>query len=129
MEARRSLTQAVGDVLSDSLDLIQTELRLARVEAGEKLNSVVTLAATGGAGAMLLLLGAILLLLGAVRWLAIAGLPEEWGLLVVGGIAAALGFVLIAQARQRASADALMPKRTISELQADAVLVRRNGHG
>ena len=124
MEARRSLTQAVGDVLSDSLDLIQTELHLARAEAGEKLNSVVALAATGGAGAILLLLGSIMLLLGVVRWLAIAGLPEEWGFVVVGALAAALGIVLITQARQRASADALMPKRTIRELQADADMMK-----
>ena len=124
MEARRSLTQAVGDVLSDSLDLIQTELRLARAEAGEKLNSVVALAATGGAGAILLLLGCIMLLLGAVRWLAIAGLPEEWGFLAVGGLAAAAGILMITQARQRANADALMPKRTIRGLQADADMVK-----
>lgn len=124
MEARRSLTQAVGDVLSDSLDLIHTELRLARAEAGEKLNSALALATTGGAGAILLLLGSIMLLFGAVRWLAIAGLPEEWGFVVVGGLAAALGAVLVIQARQRASADALMPKRTIRGLQADADLVK-----
>ena len=124
MEAKRSLTQAVGDVLSDSLDLIQTELRLARAEAGEKLNSVVALAATGGAGAILLLLGSIMLLLGAVRWLAIAGLPEEWGFVVVGGLALALGIVLITQARQRASADALIPTRTMRGLQADAGMLK-----
>ena len=124
MEARRSLTQAVGDVLSDSLDLIQTELRLARAEAGEKLHSVVALATRGGAGAILLLLGSIMLLLGAVRWLAIAGLPEEWGFLVVGGLAATAGILMITQARQRASADALMPKRTIRGLQADADMVK-----
>lgn len=124
MEARRSLTQAVGDVISDSLDLIQTELRLARAEAGEKLNSVVALATTGGAGAILLLLGSIMLSLGAVRWLAIAGLPEEWGFLVVGGLAVAAGFLMITQARQRASADALMPKRTIRGLQANADMVK-----
>ena len=91
MESRRSLTQAVGDVVSDSLDLIQTELRLARAEASEKLGSALTLLAKGGAGAIFLLLGSILLMLGAVRWLAIAGLPEEWGLLLIGGIAAAAG--------------------------------------
>jgi hypothetical protein len=124
MEARRSLTQAVGDVLSDSLDLIQTELRLARAEAGEKLNSVVALAAAGGAGAILLLLGAIMLLLGAVRWLAIAGLPEQWGFLVVGALAAAVGILMISQARRRASAEALMPERTLRELQADADMVK-----
>jgi len=124
MEARRSLSQAVGDVVSDSLDLIQTELRLARAEASEKLGSALTLLATGGAGAILLLLGSILLMLGAVRWLAIAGLPEEWGLLLVGGIAAAAGLALVLQAKQQASADALTPKRTMSELRADVDMVK-----
>jgi hypothetical protein len=124
MDARRSLTQAVGDVISDSLDLIQTELRLARTEAGEKISTALSLVATGGAGAILVLLGSILLLLGAVRWLAIAGLPEEWGLLLVGGAVAAGGLVLIIQAKHRADADALIPKRTMRDLQADVDLVK-----
>ena len=124
MEARRSLTQTLGDVISDSLDLIQTELRLARTEAGEKFTAALSLAATGGAGAILLLLGLILLLLGVVRWLAIAGLPEEWGFLLVGGAVAAGGLVLVIQAKHRADADALMPTRTIRDLQADVDLVK-----
>jgi hypothetical protein len=65
-----------------------------------------------------------MLLLGVVRWLAIAGLPEEWGFLVVGGLAAAVGILMIIQARQRASAEPLMPKRTLRELQADADMVK-----
>jgi len=124
MEARRSITQTFGDVLADSLHLIQTELRLARAEASEKFGTAVGLMATGGAGAVCLLLGSLLLLFGLVRWLAIAGLPEEWGFLLVGSIATAVGIVLVLKARQQASADALMPKRTMRELRADADMVK-----
>jgi hypothetical protein len=124
MEARRSITQTFGDVLADSLHLIQTELRLARAEASEKFGTAVGLVATGGAGAVCLLLGSLLLLLGLVRWLAIAGLPEEWGFLVVGSIAAAAGVVLVLRARQQASADALLPNRTVRDLRADVDMVK-----
>jgi hypothetical protein len=124
MEARRSITQTFGDVLADSLHLIQTELRLARAEASEKFGTAVGLVATGGAGAVCLLVGSLLLLFGLVRWLAIAGLPDEWGFLLVGGIATAVGFVLVLQAKQQASADALMPNRTVRDLRADVDMVK-----
>jgi hypothetical protein len=124
MEARRSITQTFGDVLSDSLHLIQTELRLARAEASEKFSTAIGLVATGGAGAVCLLVGLLLLLFGLVRWLAIAGLPEEWAFLLVGGIATAVGFVLVLQAKQQANADVLMPNRTVRELRADVDMVK-----
>jgi hypothetical protein len=111
-------------VLADSLHLIQTELRLARAEASEKFGTAVGLVATGGAGAVCLLVGSLLLLFGLVRWLAIAGLPDEWGFLLVGGIATAVGFVLVLQAKQQASADALMPNRTVRDLRADVDMVK-----
>lgn len=126
MNARRSITQTFADVLADSLYLIQTELRLARAEASEKFGTAVGLMATGGAGALCLLVGSLLIMFGSVRWLAIAGLPEEWGFLLIGGLAAAAGVVLLLRARHHASADALLPTRTMNDLRADVDMVKED---
>jgi uncharacterized membrane protein YqjE len=124
MQARRPLTQTVGDVISDVLYLVQTEMRLARSEIGEKFGATASVAVFAGAGAVLLLAALILLLLGLVQWLAIAGIPDEWGLLLVGGSVAIGGLVLLLRARQQASAEALLPKRTIRDLRADVDLLK-----
>ena len=42
-----------------------------------------------------MLAGLIVLLLAIVQWLAVAGLPYEWGLLIVGGAVLVAGAVLL----------------------------------
>src|SRR5947208_3138128 len=72
------VTSVLTAVISEVAYLIQTELRLARTELGEKFGQYVNGGILLGAALALFLPGLVVLLLGIARWLAIAGLPEEW---------------------------------------------------
>src|SRR3954471_16039767 len=90
----RPLASVMTQVVSDLAYLIQTEIRLARAEISEKVSQAANGGAFIGIAAILLLTGLFVLLLAAVRWLEIAGLPDQWGLLVVGASVVTLGVVL-----------------------------------
>jgi Putative Actinobacterial Holin-X, holin superfamily III len=79
-----------------------------------------------GVAAVLSLAGLIVLLLAAVRWLEIAGLPQEWGLLLVGGTAVIIGIALAFVGANRLRAPALTPDRTISQLRADISVAKEH---
>lgn len=123
-QAQTPLIESVSGVFSDMLHLAQTEMRLARAEVSEKFDLTANVAVLVGIAVTFLLAGLLLLLMGAVRWLALAGLPEEWGFLLVGAVAIAVGIILAWQANQRVKAEAILPKKTIGQAKADADLLR-----
>jgi hypothetical protein len=70
------------------------------------------------------LAGLIILLLAIVQWLAVAGLPYEWGLLIVGGVVLIVGIVLLMRGSRTVTGQALVPQRTIEQLKADLSIVK-----
>lgn len=118
-DAARPLTSVFTEVISEVAYLLQTEIRLARAEVSEKLASLATGGAMIGAAAILLLTGLFVLLLAAVRWLEIAGLPDQWGYLLVGGVVLTVGIGLTLTGANKLKASALVPQRTIEQLRAD----------
>lgn len=122
----RPLVSTVTDVVSEIAHLLQTEVRLARAEIGEKLASTANAGMLVGVAAVLSLAGLIVLLLAAVKWLAIAGLPQEWGLLLIGGIAVIIGIALALVGANRFRAPTLTPDRTISQLRADISVAKEH---
>ncbi len=124
-ERDRSVPELVSSVISQISTLFRKEVQLARAEMGEKLGSmgtaVVPLAAGGG-----LLLGALLLLLLALAALVtnLFGIATGWSLLIVGVLAAILGYALIRGALSKLSAANLMPSRTAEQLSRDAQVAK-----
>lgn len=118
-DAARPLTSVFTEVISEVAYLLQTEIQLARAEVSEKLASLATGGAMIGAAAILLLTGLFVLLLAAVRWLEIAGLPDQWGYLLVGGVVLTVGIGLTLTGANKLKASALVPQRTIEQLRAD----------
>lgn len=118
-DATRPLTSVLTQVVSELAYLVHTEIRLARAEIGEKLSSLANGGAMIGAAAILLLSGLFVLLLDAARWLEIAGLPEQWSLLVVGGVVVLVGLGLAFAGARRFEGSALVPQRTIDQVRAD----------
>ena len=125
-DSARPLASTVTDVVSDIEHLVQTEVRLARAEVGEKLAGAANGGMLVGAAAALFLAGLIVLLLAAVKWLEIAGLSQEWGLLLVGGVAVIIGVALALVGANRFRAPALTPDRTISQDRADISVVKEH---
>jgi hypothetical protein len=125
-DSTRPLISVMTEVVSDLAYLLQTEIRLARAEIGEKLARAANGGAYIGAGAILLLAGLFVLLLAAVRWLEIAGLPDQWGLLLVGGVVVAVGVALAMTGTKNLKGASLVPDRTIEQVRADYMVAKEH---
>ena len=118
-QSTRPLASLFTDVVSELSHLFQTEIRLVRAEMNEKVSRVANSGALIGAGAVVMLPAVFILLLAVVRWLEVAGLPEQWGLLIVGVVVAALGAVMLMKGLNNLKGSALVPQRTIEQVRAD----------
>jgi len=118
-QSTRPLASLFTDVVSELSHLFQTEIRLVRAEMNEKVSRVANSGALIAAGAIIMLPAVFILLLAIVRWLAVAGLPEQWGLLLVGAAVAALGVVLLMKGLNNLKGSTLVPQRTIEQVRAD----------
>jgi len=123
-EGTHPLTSLLNRAASEVSYLVQTELRLARTEIGDKLGKVATGSAHVGAGAVLALAGLIVLLLAVVKWLDIAGLPTEWSLLLVGAGVVLLGVMLLLRGTRSMKGSNLVPHRTLDQLKADLSAIK-----
>jgi len=117
-QVHHPVTSVLTAVVSEVAYLLQTELRLARAEISEKLGQYINGGVLLGAAVALVLPGLVVLLLGIARWLAIAGLPEEWGLLLIGVVVIAIGAGL-ALAGINALKVSPVPERTLEQVRAD----------
>ena len=122
----RSIVGLIADVISDLANLFQTELRLVRVEMNEKFQRLVGGSILIGAGAVAMLAALIVLLFAIVRWLEVAGVPQEWGLLIVGVAVAAIGIALLAKGINNFKRTSLVPNRTLHQMRADVSAVREH---
>src|SRR5262245_57456238 len=94
---RRTVFNLFADVIDETTHLFQTEMRLIRAEINEKLARIANSGVMIGAGAVAVIAAIFLLLQAIVRWLAVAGLPDQWGYLLVGLVIAAIGAALLAK--------------------------------
>lgn len=120
----RPITSVLTEIISELAFLVQTEIRLAKTEIGEKLSGAASGAGLIGAAAILLLAGLFLVLFGVVRWLAIAGVPEQWGFLIVGAVVLAVGGGMAWKGSSNLKAQALVPKRTIAQVREDISVMK-----
>jgi hypothetical protein len=129
MESRnseRTLAQLVAVLVNEVTLLFQNELRLLRAEANDKVSRIAGSATLIVAGAVAVIASVFLLLQAIVRWLAIAGLPEEWGYLAVGLVIAAVGAVLMLTGIGRLKETNLVPDRTLRQAREDLATVKEH---
>ena len=125
-ESTRPLATLFTDVVSELTHLFQTEFRLMRAEMNEKVSRVANSGALIAAGAIVMLPAIFILLLAIVRWLAVAGLPEHWGLTIVGVVIAIVGAGLLMKGINNLKGPALVPNRTIEQVRADVSLAKEH---
>jgi hypothetical protein len=118
-DSSRPVTSVMTAVVSEVAYLLQTELRLARTEIKEKLARLSNGGTFLGAAAALLISGLVILFLAAARWLAIAGVPEEWGLLLIAVVVLAAGAGLAMAGINALKSASLVPERTLEQVRAD----------
>lgn len=125
-EENRSTLSLLADAASQIALLLQTELRLVRAEFGEKLNRVLSHAAVVGMGLVFVLAGVIFLLQSLVSWLEVAGLPNEWGYLLVGLVVGIAGSVLLTKGISAIRETSVVPDRAVNQVREDFATVREH---
>lgn len=118
----RSDAQGIGALLrtlaGSSAELVRQEVRLARVEFSQVLDSVGRGTAFVASGGVLLLIGALAFLTGVVLLPGDQWLHDRYWLaaLVVCAVAGGLAAWMAARGRRRLRAEALLPTQTIATL-------------
>lgn len=115
----RSLGDLFGDLARDMGTLVSQEVSLARTELTEKASQVgkdVAMLAVGGLVAYAGLLGIIA---GVIVLIADQGVPLWASALIVGGIVAAIGYLLVQRGISALKQQDLSPRQTIESLKED----------
>ena len=120
----RSIGELLRDLASDSASLVQQEFALARAEAEAKLHQMIMAAIELLVGALVGFAALIILLDAGVYSLAEAGLQRWLAALIVGGVVAVIGFLLVRKGQNDLAATRLAPERTAANLRKDLDLVK-----
>ncbi len=120
-----SVTSLLGGIVSDIQTLIHQEIALAKTEMLREWDKAKTAAGAMAVGAALLGLGGILLCLTVVSALHEgAGLPWWASTLIVGGVLAAAGAVLLVVGRSQAARIHVVPPQTAETLRENVQWIR-----
>lgn len=119
----RSAGSILRDLMHEVPALFTKELALARAEMRENLEQTRRGAMEVSAGGVVLLGGYVVLLMAAVY--ALSEFVEPWlAALLVGGIAAAIGYAMVRAGTRHFSRADLRPDRTIQAVHKDADAIR-----
>lgn len=119
----RSAGSILKELMHEVPSLFTKELALARAEMRENLEQTRRGAMEVSAGGVVLTGGYVVLLLAAVY--ALSAVMEPWlAALLVGGIAAVIGYMMVKGGMRHFRADGLRPERTIEAVHKDADAIR-----
>jgi len=122
----RSVPDIVGDLFSQFTTLMWKEAQLARAEVSENI-TVVGRGLGLIVGAAVLLIPALVILLqaGVAAITEKYGLASYWSSLIVGGVTLVVGIVMASIGSRRLKGESIMPKRTVHQLQQDALVAKQ----
>lgn len=127
-EEDRSTKSILRELMHEVPNLFTKELALARAEMRENLEQTRRGAMEVSAGGVVLLGGYVVLLMAAVYGLSEVMAP--WlAAVLVGGIAALVGYMMVKSGTRHFSARDLRPDRTIDSVHKDADAIRGGPHG
>lgn len=114
-----SMASLVGGIIADAQRLVRQEVALARREMQVELDKAKNASLALSIGLGCALLGAVHLTLMVVFLLRLAGIPLWADFLIVGGILAIVGGVLLAVAVRQLRTISLVPPQTAETLRED----------
>lgn len=123
----RSIAQLIRDFTHESTALVQDEVDLAKAEVSEKISQLGSGLRNLGMGALVLFAGLLVLLDAAVAGLLkVIPLEQAWAApLIVGGVVALIGLIMLLSGRKKVRAKNLKPQQTLDEVRRDSRLFRR----
>jgi uncharacterized membrane protein YqjE len=108
--------RSFGDLFGDVTDLFSKELRLAQSELKHGLANLTQAAVLFVVMGVIALIAVMLLLVGIVHFIASFGLALHWSYMLVALALLVVAGIIFYVARAKASADNLIPKRTLVQL-------------
>jgi uncharacterized membrane protein YqjE len=108
--------RSFGDLFGDLTDLFGKELRLAQSELKHGLSNLTQAAVLFVVMGVIALFAVMLLLVGIVHLIASFGLALHWSYMLVALVLLVAAGIVLYVARAKASADNLIPKRTLVQL-------------
>jgi hypothetical protein len=122
----RTVVRLITDVIGEFSVLLQNELDVLRAEVNEKISRFSNAGVMIAMGAVASLAALFLLLQAIVKWLAVAGLPEEWGYLILGVIAAAVAAAVLLKGLRDIRSTSPVPRRALRQLGEDIAAVKEH---
>jgi len=116
--SRESIGELLGQLANNSAALVRDELALARQEMGEKVNSFRSGVVTVAIGAAVGLVAVLTLTAAAVIGLAHV-IDAGYAALIIGGIFAIVGGIMVFTGLNRLKQTSLKPEQTIETLEED----------
>jgi len=122
----RSIPRLIRDFTHETTALLRDEVDLAKSEVGEKISQLGSGLSYLGAGALVLFAGFLVLLAAAVIGLEQVLPPDKpWlAALIVGGIVALVGIIMVSSGRSKVRPENLKPDRTLHENRRDRELLK-----
>jgi cation transport ATPase len=120
----RSMLDLFSQLVDQMSLLFRKELELAKAEMSEKASQVGSGMVRMMIGAVLMIPALVILLQGLVAWMDHWGLQARWSFIVVGIVAALIGYALLHTGMNAAKPSSLAPRRTAHQLQRDAAVAK-----
>jgi hypothetical protein len=122
----RSIPEIFTDVVNQFTALLRKEGQLARTEMSEKITQVAAGLGLIVGGSVLLTPALVILLQAAVSALITDNIVKEpWAPLIVGGAVFVIGIILLLVGLSRLKAEALVPNKTIAQIQSDVRVAKQ----
>ena len=122
----RSIVEIFTDLMTQLTMLLRKEGQLARTEMSEKISQVAVGLGLIVGGSVLLTPALVILLQAGVSALITSKIVDEpWAPLIVGGGVLMIGLILLLVGMSRLKAEALVPSRTIQQIQSDMRVARQ----
>jgi uncharacterized membrane protein YqjE len=119
-----SVTGLIKSLADDVTRLFSQEVALAKAEVSTALNHIKAGVLSLAIGLGVLFVGFIVLLFAAAEALSLV--VASWlAYLIVGGVVAVVGLILLMKAKKNLNPESMVPNRTIDSLKKDEALVRR----
>ncbi len=122
----RSIPEIFTDVVNQFTALLRKDGQLARSEMSEKITQVAAGLGLIVGGSVLLTPALVILLQAAVSALITDNIIKEpWAPLIVGGGVFVIGIILLLVGLSRLKAEALVPNKTIAQIQSDVRVAKQ----
>lgn len=124
-EDERTLTELLGDLRREIMDLFRKEVELGKLEIAQTVSEVTSGVLRAAMGGAFLFAGFLVLLFAAVLGLDHA-LERPWlSALIVGGTVVLIGAILLAFSRRAIGSSTFKPERSVESLRLDKQVLQR----